>query len=44
MNKIEEIRERFNRGYTMTLQGTRENLYKQMSDDIQSLLNLFAEK
>lgn len=42
MSKIEEIRERFDRGYTMTLYGTREILYKQMEQDIQFLLNLFS--
>lgn len=42
MSKIEEIRERFNRGYTMTLYGTREILHKQMEDDIQFLLNLYS--
>lgn len=42
MSKVEEIRERFNRGYTMTLYGTREILHKQMEQDIQFLLNLFS--
>jgi hypothetical protein len=42
MSKVEEIRERFIRGYTMTLYGTREILHKQMEDDIQFLLNLFS--
>lgn len=42
MSKVEEIRKRFDRGYTMTLYGTREILHKQMEDDIQFLLFLLS--
>ena len=42
MSKIEEIRQRLNRGYTLSIYGTRELLYKQMENDINSLLILFG--
>lgn len=35
---IEEIQNRFERGYTMALYGTRENIHEQMTNDIEKLL------
>lgn len=40
MSKIQEIKERFERGYTQSLYGNRE-LFEQMKDDISSLLILY---
>lgn len=40
-DKLREIKERFERGYTLSLYGSKELLYKQMLDDIHSLLILF---
>lgn len=39
---MKEIQDRFDKGYTMTLYGTRELLYEQMLDDIESLLILYS--
>ena len=41
---MKEIRERFERGYTLALYGTRELLHEQMREDISSLLILFSAK
>lgn len=41
---MKEIQDRFDKGYTMSLYGTRELLYEQMLEDISSLLNLFSAK
>lgn len=41
---MKEIQDRFDKGYTMSLYGTREMLYEQMLDDISSLLNLFSAR
>jgi hypothetical protein len=41
MNKIQEIRERFERGYTQSIYGNSSLLIEQMYDDIESLLILF---
>lgn len=41
---MKEIQDRFDRGYTMSLYGTRELLYEQMLEDISSLLNLFSAR
>lgn len=41
---MKEIQDRFNKGYTMSLYGTRELLYEQMLEDISSLLNLFSAR
>ena len=38
---IEEIRNRLEVGYTLSVYGTRELLYEQMEEDISSLLILF---
>ena len=38
---IEEIRNRFEVGYTLSVYGTKELLYEQMVEDISSLLILF---
>ena len=38
---IEEIKNRLEVGYTLSVYGTRELLYGQMEDDINSLLILF---
>ncbi len=38
---MKEIKDRMDKGYTMSLYGTRELLYEQMLKDISSLLNLF---
>jgi hypothetical protein len=38
MTETEKIQERFERGYTMAVYGTREEVYKQMWDDIRILL------
>lgn len=35
---IEEIQNRFERGYTMAIYGTRENIHEQMNNDIEKLL------
>ena len=32
--KTEEIQARFERGYTMAIYGTRENIHEQMTNDI----------
>ena len=40
---IEEIRNRFEVGYTLSVYGTKELLYEQMVEDISSLLILFDE-
>ena len=37
---IEEIQNRFERGYTMALYGTRENIHEQMTNDIEKLLEV----
>lgn len=41
---MKEIQDRFDKGYTMSLYGTRELLYEQMLEDISSLLNLFSAR
>ena len=38
MNKTEEIQDRLERGYTMAIYGTRENIHEQMTNDIKTLL------
>ena len=38
---VEEIRNRLEVGYTLSVYGTRELLYEQMEEDISSLLILF---
>lgn len=38
---MKEIKDRMDKGYTMSLYGTRELLHEQMLKDISSLLNLF---
>lgn len=42
MSIIEEIKQRLDKGYTLSIYGTRELLYEQMREDINSLLNLFS--
>jgi hypothetical protein len=37
---MKEIKDRMDKGYTMSLYGTRELLHEQMLEDISSLLNL----
>lgn len=44
MSKTEEIRNRLANGYTLSIYGTREVLYKQMEEDISTLLNLLINK
>jgi hypothetical protein len=34
----EEIQDRLERGYTMAIYGTRENIHEQMTNDIKTLL------
>jgi hypothetical protein len=41
MSKVEEIRERLERGYTQSIYGNSSLLIEQMYDDIESLLILF---
>ena len=41
---MKEIQYRFDKGYTMSLYGTREFLHEQMLEDISSLLNLFSAR
>ena len=36
--KTKEIQARVNRGYTMAIYGTRENIHEQMTNDIKELL------
>ena len=36
--KTKEIQARFDRGYTMAIYGTRENIHEQMTNDIKELL------
>ena len=36
--KTEEIQARLERGYTMAIYGTRENIHEQMTNDIKELL------
>ena len=36
--KTEEIEYRLERGYTMAIYGTRENIHEQMTNDIKTLL------
>ncbi len=36
--KTEEIQDRLERGYTMAIYGTRENIHEQMTNDISELL------
>jgi hypothetical protein len=38
MTETEKIQERFERGYTMAVYGTREAIHKQMWEDIRVLL------
>lgn len=38
MDKIKEIQARLDRGYTMAIYGTRENIHEQMTKDIKELL------
>lgn len=41
---MKEIQDRFDKGYTMSLYGTRELLYEQMLEDISSLLILYSAR
>ena len=38
--KTEEIQDRLERGYTIAIYGTRENIHKQMTNDISELLRI----
>ena len=38
MEKLKEIQARLERGYTMAIYGTRENIHEQMTNDINELL------
>jgi len=40
--KTEEIQARLERGYTMAVYGTRENIHEQMTNDIKTLLEAIA--
>ena len=40
MDKLKEITERYNIGYTMAVYGTREGIHKQMREDIHTLIHL----
>lgn len=42
LNRMEEIKQRFERGYTMAIYGTREALYEQMISDIDALLQALS--
>jgi len=41
---MKEIKERLDKGYTMSIYGTRESIHEQMTKDIQSLLLLCEKK
>lgn len=42
--RLEEIKQRAERGYTMAIYGTRDNLHGQMADDIDTLIRMLGEK
>jgi hypothetical protein len=42
--EIQEIQDRFDRGYTMAIYGNRERIYEQMTEDIKTLLKAINYK
>lgn len=42
--EIKEIQDRFDRGYTMAIYGTRERIHEQMTNDIEKLLEAINYK